>query len=188
MVYCSKLEGQCTNPLIRFVPTSGLAVGQITRYPLVYKNYRIPVNCGLTFRVKMQVGSWCRGWDTNPRTHTGPDLKPGAFDHLSHPCNPCEIHQGLELNAHSTMFQPPSTNKVCPDLWSDSSKNLTALAMSLGEPDLFIGTFSITDAKCSNSQDAEIMAPGATQFTLISGARSPARLVISCLRPDLLDV
>ena len=29
---------------------------------------------------------WCRGWDTNPRTHTGPDLKPGAFDHLSHPC------------------------------------------------------------------------------------------------------
>ena len=28
----------------------------------------------------------CRGWDTNPRTHTGPDLKPGAFDHLSHPC------------------------------------------------------------------------------------------------------
>ena len=27
-----------------------------------------------------------QGWDTNPRTHTGPDLKPGAFDHLSHPC------------------------------------------------------------------------------------------------------
>ena len=55
------------------------------------------------------------------------------------------------------MFQPPSTNKVWPDMWSDSSKNLTALAMSSGEPDLSIGTFSITDAKCSNSQDADII-------------------------------
>tara|TARA_B110000444_G_scaffold261235_1_gene311991 strand:- start:1923 stop:2141 length:219 start_codon:yes stop_codon:yes gene_type:complete len=39
---------------------------------------------------------WCREWDTNPRTHTGPDLKPGAFDHLSHPCRPPNCTEDLK--------------------------------------------------------------------------------------------
>ena len=33
--------------------------------------------------IRVQV-CWYRGRDLNPRTHLGPDLKPGAFDHLSH--------------------------------------------------------------------------------------------------------
>ncbi|GIQ97540.1 MAG: hypothetical protein CM15mP3_05740 [Candidatus Poseidoniales archaeon] len=55
---------------------------------------------------------------------------------------------------------------ICPDMWSDSSRNFAALAMSFGSPERPIGTFSRTEAKCSISQAAEIIAPGAIQFTL----------------------
>ncbi len=55
----------------------------------------------------------CRGWDTNPRTHTGPDLKPGAFDHLSHPCRPPNYRKDLKKTLRQLpqgeTDQPPST-------------------------------------------------------------------------------
>ncbi len=35
---------------------------------------------------RLSLANVVQGWDPNPRTHTRPDLKPGAFDQLSHPC------------------------------------------------------------------------------------------------------
>ena len=54
---------------------------------------------------------WCRGWDTNPRTHTRPDLKPGAFDQLSHPCVN-ETRFADPLQSISSLVQGPATIDV----------------------------------------------------------------------------
>ena len=50
---------------------------------------------------------WCRGWDPNPRTHTRPDLKPGAFDQLSHPCVE-ETRFADPLQSISSLVQGPA--------------------------------------------------------------------------------
>ena len=54
---------------------------------------------------------WCRGWDPNPRTHTRPDLKPGAFDQLSHPCVD-ETRLADPLQSISSLVQGPATIDV----------------------------------------------------------------------------
>ena len=60
---------------------------------------------------------WCREWDTNPRTHLGPDLKPGAFDHLSHPCDLPKSRHHLNYTPNFWLrLQPPSTLITCPEM------------------------------------------------------------------------
>ena len=62
-------------------------------------------------RLRHAGATWCRGWDPNPRTHTRPDLKPGAFDLLSHPCvDDSRLHDPLQ--SISSFVQRPTAVNV----------------------------------------------------------------------------
>src|SRR5262249_61069675 len=86
---------------------------------------------------------------------------------------------GLVLR-FKTKLKPPSTAKICPVMnLGQVAKNKTAAATSAAVPFRCMGVFfAKCTASCVSSLEGKTIIPGATQFTLISGANA---LAIACV-------
>jgi hypothetical protein len=87
--------------------------------------------------------------------------------------------------ASSYRPRPPSTERIWPVMkWGPVAKKRTAAATSSAEP---LRRMGVRRAKCSNSSATSPLTimPGATQFTLISGAQALDMVRVSMCRAAL---